>query len=94
MQVWEAGGKPSPSEQALDAIVGEQLIERATERLHGLGEQVVFRASFEWNLRPGTIAERWSDIFASAREVSRIKERILRRLRRDEGLRALLGMDD
>ena len=94
MQVWGAGGKPSPSEQALDAIVSEQLIERARERLHGLGEQLVFRASFEWNLRPGTIAERWPDTFASAREVSRIKERILRRLRRDEGLRALLGMDD
>ena len=38
---------------------------------------------------PGDIAR----IFASAREVSRIKERILRRLRRDEGVRALLEMD-
>jgi DNA-directed RNA polymerase specialized sigma24 family protein len=94
MQLVGTEGKRSPSEQALDAIAGEQLIKCATERLHGPGEQLVFRASFEWNLRPGTIAERWSDIFASAREVSRIKERILRRLRRDEGLRALLGVDD
>jgi DNA-directed RNA polymerase specialized sigma24 family protein len=94
MQVWGGGKKPSLSEQALDAIVGEQLIEYARERLHGLGEKLAFHASFEWNLRPGAIAERWPDIFASAREVSRIKERILRRLRRDEGLRALLGMDD
>jgi DNA-directed RNA polymerase specialized sigma24 family protein len=94
MQLVGAEGKRSPSEQALDAIVGEQLIERATERLHDLEEQLVFRASFEWDLRPGTIAERWSDVFTDAREVSRIKERILRRLRRDEGLRALLGMDD
>ena len=94
MQLVRAEGKRSPSEQVLDAIVGEQLIECATERLHDLGEQLVFRASFEWNLRPGTIAERWSDMFASAREVSRIKERILRRLRRDEGLRALLRMND
>jgi DNA-directed RNA polymerase specialized sigma24 family protein len=94
LQALGAGGKPSPSEQALDAIVGEQLIERARERLHGLGEQLVFRASFEWDLQPGTIAERWPGVFASAREVSRIKERILRRLRRDRGLRTLLGMND
>jgi RNA polymerase sigma factor (sigma-70 family) len=93
MQLVGTEGKRSPSEQALDAIVGEQLIERATERLHDLEEQLVFRASFEWDLQPGTIAERWSDIFASAREVSRIKERILRRLRRDEGIRALLETD-
>jgi DNA-directed RNA polymerase specialized sigma24 family protein len=94
LHVLGAGGKPSPSEQALDAIVSEQLIECAMERLHSLGERLVFRASFEWDLRPGMIAERWPGIFASAREVSRIKERILRRLRRDDGIRALLEMDE
>ena len=94
LHVLGAGGKRHPSEQALDTIVGEQLIARATERLHNLGERLVFCASFEWDLRPGAIAERWPDIFASAREVSRIKERILRRLRRDEGIRALLEMDE
>lgn len=94
LQALGTAGMRSASEQALDAIVGEQLIERARERLHGLGEQLAFRASFEWNLRPGTIAEQWPGVFASAREVSRIKERILRRLRRDEGVRALLGMND
>jgi len=94
LQALGAGERPSPSEHALDAIVGEQLIERAMGRLHDLGEQLVFRASFEWDLQPGAIAERWPSVFASAREVSRIKERILRRLRRDERVRALLGMDD
>jgi DNA-directed RNA polymerase specialized sigma24 family protein len=94
LHVLGAEGKRRPSEQALDAIVGEQLIECAMERLHSPGERLVFCASFEWDLRPGMIAERWPGIFASAREVSRIKERILRRLRRDEGIRALLEMDE
>jgi len=94
LHVLGAEGKRRPSEQVLDAIVGEQLLECAMERLHGLGERLVFRASFEWDLRPGMIAERWPSVFASAREVSRIKERILRRLRRDEGIRALLEMDE
>ena len=92
--VLEAEEKRRPSEQVLDAIVGEQLIECAMGRLHSLEERLVFRASFEWDLRPGMIAERWPGMFASAREVSRIKERILRRLRRDEEIRALLEMDE
>ena len=94
LHVLRAEGKRRPSEQVLDAIVGEQLIACAMKRLHSPGEQLVFRASFEWDLRPGMIAERWPGIFASAREVSRIKERLLRRLRRDEGIRALLEMDE
>jgi DNA-directed RNA polymerase specialized sigma24 family protein len=82
----------SSSERVLDEIVGEQLYKQALECLNSPQERLVFRASFEWNLKPGTIAERWPDTFSNAREVSRIKERILRRLRRDEGLRALLGI--
>ena len=88
-----AEGRQSPSEQVLEQIVGEQLTEYAMGCLHGPQERLVFCASFEWDMRPGMIAKRWPDVIASAGEVSRIKERILRRLRRDEGLRALLGMD-
>jgi hypothetical protein len=76
----------------LDEIISEQLYEQALECLNSAQEQLVFRASFEWDLRPGMIAEGWPNAFSDGREVSRIKERILRRLRRDEGLRTLLGM--
>jgi DNA-directed RNA polymerase specialized sigma24 family protein len=79
-------------EQVLDQIVGEQLYARAMDRLSGLQEQIVFRATFEWDLKPGEIAHRWPDAFVTPREVSRVKERILRRLQRDETLHALLGM--
>jgi hypothetical protein len=93
MQEVATEGRRTVCEQVLDKVVGELVCKHATKRLHSPQERLVFCASFEWNLRPGVIAERWPDVFASAREVSRIKERILRRLRRDEGLRTLLGMD-
>jgi DNA-directed RNA polymerase specialized sigma24 family protein len=79
--------------RVLDGIVSEQLYEYVTGRLDGTQESVVFRASFEWGLGPAEIAERWADVFSCAREVSRVKERILRRLRRDRGLIELLGME-
>ncbi len=81
-------------DQMMDKIVGEQLYEQAMECLNSPQERLVFRAHFEWNLKPKELAARWPDTFASAGEVSRIKERILRRLRRNKGLRELLGIDE
>jgi DNA-directed RNA polymerase specialized sigma24 family protein len=89
-----SGTQASPADSLLDEIVGEQVFEHARECLSGHQERVVFRASLEWDLRPATIAERWPDLFADAREVSRVKERIFRRLQRDGELRVLLGMSD
>jgi len=94
MQEWGIETRWSLSDRVPNDIVGDRLIKCAKGRLRSPEERLVFCASFEWNLRPKVIAERWSGVFASAREVSRIKERILRRLRRDEELRALLGIDD
>lgn len=93
IQEWGTETGRSLSDQVLNDIVGDRLIKCAKGRLRSSEERLVFCASFEWNLRPRMIAEGWPNVFASAREVSRIKERILRRLRRDEGVRALLGMD-
>ncbi|MBN1811361.1 MAG: sigma-70 family RNA polymerase sigma factor [Anaerolineae bacterium] len=91
-QVTAAGEMISSTTLALDEIISEQLYEYVMERLNGTQESIAFRASFEWGLGPAEIAERWADVFSCAREVSRVKERILRRLRRDEGLVELLGM--
>ena len=74
--------------------LAEQLYGRALERLNSPQERLLFQASFEWDLRPGVIAERWPNVFASVQEVYRVKERILRRLRRDDALRRLLDMED
>lgn len=89
----ETLGKPeTSSDSVLDAIVSEQLLEHAVKCLNDSRESLAFRASFEWGLRPSEIADRWADIFASAQEVSRVKERVLRRLRRDEELIELFGI--
>lgn len=62
------------------------------QRLNGTEEEIVFQTIFEWDLKPQSIAARWPDLFADARAVSRVKERFLRRLRRDVTLRQLLGL--
>jgi len=80
-------------ERILDQITGDQLYEYAMGCLNNSQERLAFHASFEWNMSPRMIAERWPSIFASGQEVSKVKERILRRLRRDEGLLALLGIN-
>ena len=81
------------AERILDGIVSEQLYEQAVDCLSSPQERLLFQASFEWNLRPGMIVERWPGTFANAREVYRVRERILRRLRRDDALRHFLEMD-
>jgi DNA-directed RNA polymerase specialized sigma24 family protein len=94
MQQAAVSSGPSPSaEQVLDELASEQLYEYVTQRLNGAQESLVFRASFEWGLQPAQIADRWADVFTCVREVSRVKERILRRLRRDKRLAVLLGME-
>ena len=81
-------------ERILDEIVRKELYERAMASLMDPLERLIFRASFEWDMKPRQIAERWKQMFADAQEVSRIKERILRRLRRDKVLRDLMDVEN
>jgi DNA-directed RNA polymerase specialized sigma24 family protein len=76
-------------ERVLERVAQEHLHEQILSRLRGHKERLVFYDSYELGLRPREIAERWPDLFADAKEVSRVKERILRRLRRDAQLRAI-----
>lgn len=89
-----AAGRSSDLSQVLDRIAGEQLYARATQRLQDEQEKLVFYASFELGLKPSQIAKRWETLFDDAQHVSRIKERILRRLRRDKGVGELMGVAD
>ena len=89
-----AARRVSDLSKVLDDIVSEQLYAHVTQALRGKEERLVFRATFEWEMKPAQIAARWPNTFDDARHVSRIKERILRRLRCDKGLLELLGMRD
>ncbi|MBU0495148.1 MAG: sigma-70 family RNA polymerase sigma factor [Chloroflexi bacterium] len=52
-------------------------------RLQDEDEQLVFQLSWELNLKPREIATQYPQRFVDARSVSRIKERIMRRLSED-----------
>lgn len=62
--------------------------------IHGLipdeREWLALRLSFEFDLLPKQIARAYPHHFADAAEVSRIKERVTKRLRNDLRLRAYL----
>jgi DNA-directed RNA polymerase specialized sigma24 family protein len=92
LQARQTTGESSSMDRVLDEIVSERLYAHATKSLNGTQESLAFRASYEWGLKPAEIARRWTAVFADAREVSRVKERILRRLRRDQELFEQLGM--
>ncbi|HSJ58080.1 MAG TPA: hypothetical protein VLC95_12920 [Anaerolineae bacterium] len=77
-------GADACGDSVLARMEARELYEHALGCLQGPEEQLVFRASFEWQLSPREIAGRWPHVCADAREVSRVKERICRRLRRDE----------
>jgi RNA polymerase sigma factor (sigma-70 family) len=92
-QMHQAAEEQSSSiECVLDKIVSGQVYEHVMKRLNSTQESLAFRASFEWGLKPAEIAKRWTAVFANAQEVSRIKERVLRRLRRDSELIEWLEM--
>ncbi len=86
----QLGTEFSP-EQVVDRVAQEELFTCVTQALHSVEERLVFRAMFEWGLKPRMLVERWPDTFESPPQVSRIKARILRRLARDKVLRDLLG---
>ena len=76
-------------ELVLERASTDQLLERIRSCLKGRREWLVFRYSFLLGLPPREIAKRWPDLFADAKEVSRVKERIQRRLGRDAHLEAI-----
>jgi DNA-directed RNA polymerase specialized sigma24 family protein len=73
----------------LERIAAKEIYQSAVERLNGQEERLVFQASFEWDMKPAEIAKRWPHLFADVDQVYRLKENLLRRLRRDDHLQAL-----
>ena len=59
------------------------------ENLQSEAEREVVHLSFELGLSPSEIAQRHPDRYDGVREVHRIKERVLKRIRRSEMLREL-----
>jgi hypothetical protein len=97
-RTWENNANYNETDRSIDERVvqkinAEELFALASQCLKSSDERIVFFASFEANMKPRMIAEKWSQTFESAQEVSRVKERLLRRLRRDETLLEFLKND-
>ena len=73
---------------ALDNVAHQQLKELVWVKLKDDRERLVMHLSYEIGLAPSEICARFPKEYPSADEVRRIKERILKRLRRDKELRA------
>ncbi len=88
-----ASSDPPVDEAALNAIIYETLrvaVERWLQtHLENAQERLVVYLSYDLGLSPAEIAQRHPERFVDVREVHRIKERLLKRMRRSAELRAL-----
>ncbi|MEM7035269.1 MAG: sigma-70 family RNA polymerase sigma factor [Chloroflexota bacterium] len=75
---------PNTEEAVLDSLQKEQLLRQLYERLRNDKEQQVIYSIFVLGLKPREIQARHSDMFETVKEVSRTKENIIARLKRDE----------
>lgn len=76
-----------PVHAALEHEAREDLDRLLAARLRDAKERLVLEAFFMLGLRPREIVQRYPDVFADVFEVYRVKDNLMRRLRRDEILR-------
>ncbi len=86
-------GDTTLEDQALAHVRGQELWDQISERLHNEKERRVVYGYFVLALKPKEIYAEGKDTFRDVREVYRIKENVLARLRRDAELKKLLGAD-
>jgi len=84
---------PELEREAIETLAGQNLAAYIKSCLRDKREQLVFYLSFELGLNPKEIYEQHHHEFESAKQVSRIKEGFLKRLRRDPMLLKLWGED-
>ena len=78
----------STAPNVLDKIEQDEIRKHIQSRLKDDQERLVFYLSFEIGLKPRQIAKKYPKQFENAKQVSRIKERIVLRLRNDPQLQA------
>ena len=84
---------PDPERKAIENLAGRKLAAYLKSHLQDKRDQLVFHLSFELGLKPKEIYEQRPHEFESAKQVSRIKERVLKRLRQNPMLLKLWGED-
>lgn len=75
----------------LDRIQQAELRRIIQSRLQNDKERFVFDCCYSWDMKPREIYQEWPDMFRDVKEIYRIKENILTRLRRDREIQAYLS---
>lgn len=76
--------------KVLNKVQQEKLWEIIKTRLQNDKERFVFDCCYKLDMKPGEIFQQYGDRFKDVREIYRIKENILARLRRDKEIQAFL----
>lgn len=84
---------PTTDEQALAGVYRQQFWDQISTRLRNEQERKVVYGSFVLGLKPREICVQFQRTFRDVREVYRVKENVLARLRRDTELGEVLGHD-
>jgi len=90
LDAWARATDPQTGGDCLDEARREELVEYIHSLITDEREWLVVRLTFEYDLPPREIAHRYPQLFAGAAEVSRIKERVTKRLRSNPRLRTYL----
>jgi DNA-directed RNA polymerase specialized sigma24 family protein len=87
----DQAGNPAVEDQALERVHHQELWEQINARLRNEQERQVVYGSFVLALKPRELCAQFPDIFRDVKQVYRVKENVLARLRRDVELRQILG---
>ena len=82
-----------PDEQALAGVHRQQFWDQISTRLRNEQERKVVYGSFVLGLKPREICVQFQQTFRDVREVYRVKENVLARLRRDAELQKRLAQN-
>ena len=82
---------PTAEESTLSASSSEEFWRQIYQKLNNDRERLVVYASFSLGLKPRELCAQYGDQFANVRDVYRIKQNVLERLRRDPELKTILG---
>ena len=74
----------------LDEIYREELWQIIKTKLHGEKEETVFYCCYTLGMKPREVYQQYPERFHNVREIYRIKENLLARLRRDRELKAFI----
>ena len=91
--IWGKDPGPAPEENVIDHEKRRAFWEWVNERLHDEKERLIVYGSYDLDLKPKELYEKFQDRFGSVAEIYTIKQNILARLQRDPDRHKFIGKD-